>query len=116
MGDVLLATVGAGRGSWGHIARLINERQWERVILIGTEWVKQNFKVDKEVEWLLVASRSGFEGLKTAILERIPDNANIFVSIASGTGREHAALLAALKEKQKDYKIVLLTKNGITEI
>jgi len=36
-----------------------------------------------------------------------------FVSLFSGTGKEHMALLAALKESEKEFKLVVLTGEGM---
>jgi len=39
----LLAVLGIGKGSWGHIARLISEEEWDTVLIIGNDWGKENF-------------------------------------------------------------------------
>jgi hypothetical protein len=111
MGRVLIAVLGVGRGSWGHVARLISEEEWDRILLIGNEWGKENFSPPKEVDWVIVNNRAGFEVIKNTIKEKLPDE-EIFVSIISGSGKEHMALIAALKEENKSYKIVVLTGEG----
>lgn len=107
-----IAVLGKGRGTWGHVARLIQEENFDTILLISNEFGRNNFAPAKECDWLLVNSRSSFEVLKEAIKQRIPDEGEIIVSLISGTGKEHTALLAALKEKNKDYKFVILTGQG----
>lgn len=111
MGGNFVATLGKGRGTWGHVARLIQEEEWDNILLVSNEFCQENFKPAKEVSWVLVNSRTGFEALKDTIKEKLPDG-EISVSLVSGIGKEHMALLAALKEAGKPFRIVTLTGNG----
>jgi len=107
-----LGVLGVGKGTWGHVARLITEGQYDKVLLVSNEWGKANFKPSRECEWILLNNRVGFEALKDEIKSKLPDG-EIAVSLASGSGKEHMAVLAALKEKGSNYKIVTLTANGV---
>jgi len=113
LGKTLIAILGIGRGTWGHVNRLISEEEWEKILLISNDWGQQNFSAVKpeKCEWIMVNNRSGFEVIKEAIKEKLPEN-EICVSLISGSGKEHMALLAALKEAGKDYKLVILTGDG----
>lgn len=111
MARVLIAVLGIGKGSWGHVGRLISEEEWDKILIIGNDWGQENFTPSKEVEWILVNNRAGFEVIKNAIAEKLPD-AEFSVSLISGSGKEHMALLAALKDSKKDFKIVVLTGEG----
>ncbi len=111
MGKTLLAVLGVGKGTWGHVARLISEEEWEKIMLISNEWGKENFAPSKEAEWILVNNRSGFELIKDEIKKQIPAE-EIVVSLISGSGKEHMAVLAALKEKNANFQIVILTGEG----
>lgn len=113
MAKTLIAILGAGKGTWGHIARLISENEWGRIVLIGNEWAKENYTPGKEVDWVLVNNRSGFDIMKDAIKEGLVNEEEVAVSIISGSGKEHIALLAALKELGKDYELVILTQEGM---
>ncbi|MEM0360172.1 MAG: hypothetical protein QXK06_02430 [Candidatus Diapherotrites archaeon] len=111
MTRVFVATLGKGRGTWGHVARLIQEEQWDKILLISNEFCQENFKPAKEVSWVLVNSRTGFEAIKDSIKAALPEG-EILISLISGIGKEHMALLAALREAGRDYKVVTLTGNG----
>ena len=112
MGNVFIATLGKGRGTWGHVARIIQEGEWDFVLLISNEFGKENFAPAKECSWVMVNNRSGFDAMKEQIKEALPEG-EISVSLASGIGKEHMALLAALKEAGRDFKIVVLTGDGM---
>jgi hypothetical protein len=113
MTRVLLAVLGIGKGTWGHIARLITEEEWDKVLIIGNDWGKENFAPGKEVDWIIVNNRVGFKVLKDTIKEKLPVTDEICVSLISGSGKEHIALLAALRETGKPFKLVVLTGEGV---
>ena len=111
MGKNFVATLGKGKGTWGHVARLIAEEEWDSVLLVSNEFCQENFSPSKDVAWVLINSRTGFETIKDSIKEKLPGG-EISVSLVSGIGKEHMALLAALKDAGKEYQIVTLTGDG----
>lgn len=114
MSKTLIAVLGMGKGTWGHVGRLIQDGEWKKIILIGGEFSQENFKPTKKCEWVVINPRTGFDTLKDAIKNSLPAE-ELAVSIISGTGREHTALLSALRETKHKYKLVVLTGEGIKE-
>jgi len=112
MGKSLIAVLGIGKGSWGHINRLVSQEPWDRVLLVSNDWAKANFAPAKEVEWLIVNNRAPFDVIKDTIKEKLPGN-EVCISLISGGGKEHMALIAALKESSKEFQIVTLTAGGV---
>ncbi|MBN2066970.1 MAG: hypothetical protein JW744_00705 [Candidatus Diapherotrites archaeon] len=112
MTRALMAVLGVGKGTWGHIARLISEEEWDAILLVGNDWGKENFSPSKEVDWIIVNNRAGFNILKDTIKEKLPAVDEICISLVSGSGKEHMALLAALREAGKEFKMVILTGEG----
>ncbi|MFH1224455.1 MAG: hypothetical protein V1676_01500 [Candidatus Diapherotrites archaeon] len=110
-GGALIAVLGVGKGSWGHVARLIAESEWGRIVLLSNEWGQEKFKPPKECEWIMVNNRAGFEVIKDEIKNNLPEG-KLSVSLISGSGKEHMALLAALKEAGRDYELIVLTGDG----
>ncbi|MFH1587407.1 MAG: hypothetical protein ABID38_06115 [Candidatus Diapherotrites archaeon] len=111
MGKSLIAVLGIGKGSWGHVARLISEEEWDRILLISNEWGKEKFTPAKECEWILVNNRAGFDIIKEEIKKNLPGE-GVVLSLISGSGKEHMALLSALKENKTDFELVILTGDG----
>ena len=121
MAKVFIATLGIGKGTWGHVARLISEGEWGKVVLISNEWGKENFKISKDEEenanklknsdWAIVNTNAGFDTIKDVIKEKLPKG-DVHVSLISGSGKEHMAVLAALKELKVDFKLITLTGDG----
>ena len=109
---VLFACLGIGKGTWGHVARLIAAENWDSIILLSSDFGKQNFKLEKEAEWILLSNRAGFEIIRDAVKEKLPTG-ELCVSLASGSGKEHMAVLAALRETKREFRIVTLTGEGV---
>ncbi|MFH1239979.1 MAG: hypothetical protein V1672_02075 [Candidatus Diapherotrites archaeon] len=121
MAKAFIATLGIGKGTWGHVARLISEGEWDKVVLISNEWGKENFKISKDEEenakklknsdWAIVNTNAGFDTIKDVIKDKLPSG-DVHVSLISGSGKEHMAVLAALKESGTNFKLITLTGDG----
>lgn len=112
MSSVFLAILGVGKGTWGHVARILTDQNFDKIFFVSTEWVKENFKPPKEGEWILINNRAGFDVIKDEIKSKLPEG-DLVVSMVSGSGKEHMALVAALKELDRSFKLVTLTGDGI---
>ena len=84
----LIACVSSKDKSWAHVARLIKEEDWNRVIIITNDFGKKNFKADKAVEFVTADfEKPVFEKYPAinAIKERLYEKGALFVSM-SGSG------------------------------
>jgi len=107
---VLIATLGIGKGTWGHIGRLMQE-EWDKIILISNEWTKEKFTHEKDVDWIMVNSRDSIDSMVEEIKKSLEDPENIHMNLISGSGKEHMALLMALKDKGLKYNLCILAKD-----
>lgn len=116
----LIAVLSSGKGTWGHVARLIADVSWNKIFLVTNEFGKENFTCDKPFEFILVDERRGIEEmrkeLKSQLEGRLKSFDEIALNIISGTGKEHMALLAALLELGIGVKFMALTKDGVKEL
>jgi len=113
MGKSLIAFLGIGRGSWGHVSRLISALEWDSILLVSNEWGKEKFSAQKECEWLMINQKAPFDILLNQLTEKLPKG-EIAISLVSGTGKEHMALVAALKKEGRKFEIVTLTRDGVS--
>jgi len=109
----LICSLSRGKGSWGHITRLMSENSWDKIVLITNDWCKQNFAPNKEVKWLLINRNMGFDLMKKTILDQLPEAKDVALNIISGDGKEHMATLQAVRDKYNEYKLAILTKDGL---
>ncbi len=110
----LVAFLGSGKGTWGQVAGVINRGDWESIILIGTDFAKK-FTVEKDFEFIEITT-SAIVDLKEEILKKLKGKirgTEVALTIASGDGKEHMALISALLSLPTGIRFTVLTKDGI---
>jgi len=110
----LVCFLGSGEGTWGQVAGVINRGEWENIILIGDDFAKK-FSSQKDFEFISI-SQSSIVELKDEILKKLKGKikgTEVALSIASGTGKEHMALISALLNLPAGIRFTALTKDGI---
>lgn len=110
----LVAFLGTGKGTWGQIAGVINHGEWEQIILIGNSFAKQ-FTVKKDFEFIEITA-SQIIDLKEEIMKKLNGKikgTEVALSIASGDGKEHMALISALLSLPVGIRFTVLTKDGL---
>ncbi|MFH1592055.1 MAG: hypothetical protein ABIB47_01675 [Candidatus Woesearchaeota archaeon] len=115
----LIANLSTGKGTWGHVGRLIEDSEWEKIILITNEYGKENFNKNDKTELIAVKVDAGLKELRDEIYgvlkEKVKDT-EVGVNFISGSGKEHMALIAALLKLGVGIRLVALTKEGMEEI
>lgn len=115
----LVALLSRGEGTWGQVAGLIKHGKWEKVILVGSSFAK-NFDVSgKEYDIIEVDLSKPLVNLKQELLDKLKPrlnsdfNSEVALSIASGDGKEHMALISALLSIPVGVRFTALTREGI---
>ena len=111
----LIALLSSGKGTWGQVAGLVNRGEWDNILLIGSEFAEK-FSVEKKHEFIKINTNQGIVELKQEILEKLNgkiQGTEVALSIASGEGREHMALISALLSLPVGVRFTALTKDGI---
>lgn len=115
----LVACLSTGKGTWGHVGRLIEDESWDSIILITNEYGKENFNKNGKTELVPVNFSAGMKELRgeihNALKERVKD-AEVGVNFVSGSGKEHMAFISALLKLGVGIRLVALTKEGVEEI
>ncbi|MFC1686300.1 hypothetical protein ACFLZZ_04765 [Nanoarchaeota archaeon] len=115
----LIALLSSGKGTWAQVEGVIKKGEWERIILIGDSFAK-DFKVEgKPSEFIKVDLTKGLKNLKQEILEKLKGKIyglEVALTIASGSGKEHMALISAIIDLPAGIKFVALTKEGMVTL
>ena len=115
----LIACLSTGKGTWGHVSRIIEDQNWDQVILITNDYGKENFNKNNKTELISVNMNSGLKELRDEILNHLKDkirDTEVAVNFISGTGREHMALIGALLKLGLGIRLMAVTKEGIMEL
>lgn len=113
----LVALLSSGVGTWGQVSGLISKGEWDKIILVGENFAKR-FQTEKKSEFISVNFAKPIKEIKKELSEKLKPKISgleVALSIASGSGKEHMALISALLSIPVGVKFVALTKEGVTE-
>ena len=112
-----VALLSTGKGSWAQVAGLIRKGEWDKVILLGNDFARK-FEAGNS-EFIEVNLEQKVSYLRDELLSKLKGRikgTEVAVSIASGTGKEHMALISALLKIPVGVRFVALTKDGVVEL
>jgi len=110
----LVALLSSGKGTWGQVSGLAKKGEWDNIILIGNEFAKK-FTLENKHEFIEIKEGS-VVNMKQEILDKIKNKikgTEVALSVASGSGKEHMALISALLSVPVGIRFTALTKDGI---
>lgn len=115
----LVACVGTDRENWGQITALINRMESEQVVLI-CNGAADDFPTNERCVVIHIDSTQPLLELKQTLIDKLKPvlgkDFEVALSLASGSGKEHMALVAALLNIPVGIRLVVYTKQGIETI
>ena len=111
-----VAFVGKDKESWGQVKALINHLDCEKIIIVKNKEAS-GFPTNSRTIFVDVDSRKPLVELKKDIMEnlklKLSREFEVFLSIASGPGKEHMALISALLSIPVGIRLVVYTDKGV---
>jgi len=111
-----VAFIGKDKENWGQITALIKRLNAERIFLLKNKEIN-DFPSILNCEIIEVDSSLPLIELKKEIKEilksRIGNEIDVSLSLASGNGKEHMALISALLSIPVGIRFVIFTRNGV---
>jgi len=114
----LVALLSSGKGTWAQVSGLIKFGEWEKVILLGDDFAKQ-FTAEKPFEFIRIDLNKKLKELKEEFQAKLKgkiDGTEVALSIASGEGKEHMALISALINLPVGIRFAALTRDGVIDL
>lgn len=114
----LIALLSSGQGTWAQISGLMKYGDWGKIILIGDDFAK-NFKHEKPFEFVKVDLNQRIKELRDDLAQKLKGKISgieVALSIASGNGKEHMALVSALINTPVGIRFAALTKEGVIDL
>ena len=114
----LIALLSTGKGTWAQVSGLMTYGEWDKIILLGGDFAK-DFKHDKKFEFIKVDLDKRIKDLKEEFSKKLKgkiDGTEVALSIASGNGKEHMALISALINLPVGIRFAALTKEGVIDL
>lgn len=111
-----VAYIGADKENWGQIVALLNRLDYEKAILVKNR-AAEPFPTNEKCLLIEVDAQRPMSELKKEILENtkhaLSGDFEVSLSLASGSGKEHMALLGALLSIPVGVRVVAYTKEGV---
>jgi hypothetical protein len=114
----LVALLSSGKGSWAQVSGLMKYGEWDKVILIGSDFAKK-FTHEKPFEFIQADLGQKLTDLREEFSKKLKgkiDGTEVALSIASGDGKEHMALISALINLPVGIRFAALTKEGVIDL
>ncbi len=117
----LIALLSSGEGSWAQVSGLIKHGEWDKIILLGDDFSSQ-FKIEEKgniTEFIKIDLAKKIQDLKDDFMKRLKgkiSGTEVALSIASGNGKEHMALISALINLPVGIRFAALTKDGVIDL
>ncbi|MBU2562764.1 MAG: hypothetical protein KKF68_03830 [Nanoarchaeota archaeon] len=114
----LIALLSTGKGTWGQVAGLINHGEWDKIILLGDDFAKQ-FTTEKPSEFIQIDLNKKIKDLREEFLGKLKGKikgTEVALSIASGDGKQHMALISALINLPVGIRFAALTREGVIDL
>ena len=92
--------------------------EWDKVILLGSDFAK-NFSHQKPFEFIQVDLNKKIKELQQEFRDKLRgkiEGTETALSIASGDGKEHMALISALINLPVGIRFAALTKEGVIDL
>ena len=114
----LIALLSTGKGTWAQVSGLMKHGEWDKIILFGSDFAKQ-FTHEKEFEFIKVDLNKKIKELREEFSKKLKgkfEGIEVALSIASGDGKEHMALVSALINLPVGIRFAALTKEGVIDL
>lgn len=111
----LIACLSTGKGTWGHVSRLMQAEEWGKVFLVTNSFGKERFTSERPFEFVVVDDTQLMEQMVASLKQQLDGKFTDFevaVNIFSGSGKEHMALLSAVQQLGFGYRLVFLGEDG----
>ena len=114
----LIACLSIGKGTLAEVSKISQSQEWNKVFLITNQFGKDNYTPGKNTELILVDSFPDTpaifmtEQIKKQLKDKITDF-EVALNFASGTGKEHMALLEAVLQLGLNFRLVTLNRNNV---
>src|SRR3989344_2529857 len=114
----LVCLLSSGKGTWAQVSGLMTHGEWDKVILLGSDFAK-NFSHQKPFEFIQVDLNKKIKELQQEFRDKLRgkiEGTETALSIASGDGKEHMALISALINLPVGIRFAALTKEGVIDL
>ena len=116
----LIACLGAGKGTWGLLGKLINAEEWDLIVLITNAFGAERFSVEgRELKFIVVDDKKSEFELTKDITEQLKEHikgVEVALNLNSGDGKVHMALLSAVLKAGVGIRLISVKDDKVEEV
>jgi len=115
----LIAILGTGKGTWGHVSKLLRQGSFENIILFTNTFGRENYKPNDRTNLLVVDFDADLLEIQKEMLEKLKPlvtGTEVAINFISGAGKEHMALLSAVLKLGVGIRLVATGDNEFLEL
>lgn len=114
----LIAVLSSGKGTWGEVQNIISSTKWDKIYLLCNDFAYKNFEISPNIAIKLNYDENklneAFQKLTKFFKKEIKDF-EIALSISSGTGREHIAIISSILKSGLGIRYVFYEDKELKE-
>ncbi len=114
----LVALLSSDQQAWAQVSGLMKFGDWEKIIIIGDDSAK-DFAHEKRFEFIKIDLSKRIKDLREEFSQKLKnkfEGLEVALSLASGDGKEHMALISALINLPVGIRFAALTKEGVIDL
>ncbi len=114
----LVACLGAGKGTWSEVKKLIESESWEKVFLVTNSFGKEKFSSPNS-EFIVVDDFQPPQAIAAIVISQLKgkiSDTEVALNVSSGSGNVHMAILSALLRLGLGIRLVSLANNAVEEL
>ena len=114
----LIACLSTGKGTWAEVSKIAQSLEWNKVFLITNQFGKENYAPGKNTELILIDSFPDTpttiitDQIKKQLKDKIADF-EVALNLASGSGKEHMAVLEAVMQMGLNFRLITINRNTV---
>jgi len=116
----LVACLSSGKGTWGHVAKLIEDPSFENIYLVTDSFGKETFKTERSnVNLIVLDQNRTISELADDVMNNLKGKLrglDVAVNIVSGSGKEHMAVMSAILKLGFGIRFVAFSPEGTKEL
>ncbi len=114
----LVALLSSGKGSWAQVSGLMKHGDWDKIFILGDDLAKE-FSHEKPFEFIKIDLSKKIKDLRDEFSKKMKgkfSGMEVALSMASGDGKEHMALISSLINLPIGVRFAALTKEGVIDL
>ena len=112
----LVCFQGQDKENWAQLNALVKRGDWSNVLIIKNK-NSEDFPLNDKCKVIEIDANNSLLDIKKELIEKLSGalskDFEVALSIASGTGKEHMALISALLSIPVGIRLVAFTRSGI---